>query len=358
MPDYVEFTTSVHDLGSSVLGVDQRKFLAEKIEAGEYATEEELKPFENWRRHDALGVTGIAVSFPLPRYRHAYQTVAMMLTGRTHVRRTALLGKMLLPSTMLEASPRDLDRFIHRSTLIVGFLSRYDGCLSSDPSFVWDPVKTYDYCYYTENLKFHGGLSLDAPKSSLLRPLFHQSKLLNNGEIVLTPLDFYTNHTVANGQNQYLPWEEKTINKLHWRGHTTGDSFRFRDDYNWRNSHRVRLHTITHAKEGERKIYVKSRRTGQWEMQTWEAGKINEAYTDVGLANKPVQVSTRFAPYGACEPVVLIFKCNKEDGTCDEMFEQIDWSPGVGPLEAAKYKCELHVITQAKNRQVLTIRCH
>jgi len=62
LPDSVVFTTSTHDLGSSILGDDQRLFLESKIAKGEYATEEELKPLEDKDRHKALGINGQAVS--------------------------------------------------------------------------------------------------------------------------------------------------------------------------------------------------------------------------------------------------------------------------------------------------------
>jgi hypothetical protein len=63
LPDKVEFTTSVHDLGSTALGEDQREFLEEKIQRREYASEDELKPFENIYRHKEKGIAGIAVSW-------------------------------------------------------------------------------------------------------------------------------------------------------------------------------------------------------------------------------------------------------------------------------------------------------
>lgn len=161
----------------------------------------------------------------------------------------------------------------------------------SDPNFIYDQRATYDLCYNTELLKFHGGLSTDMTKTSMIRPMFHQSKFVRNGEFVITPLDYYSNLTELN-PGQYTPWEEKEIPKLFWRGKTTGDAYSHRNDFNWRNSHRIRLHLLTHDTEGTRDIYVKSRRTGGWEMQTWQSGKLNEAYTDVGLTDGPMQVRT------------------------------------------------------------------
>lgn len=61
LPDFTEFVTSTHDLGSFMPGADQVAFLEEKMAEGEYATEEELKPFVNGNRHKDKGVGGIAV---------------------------------------------------------------------------------------------------------------------------------------------------------------------------------------------------------------------------------------------------------------------------------------------------------
>jgi hypothetical protein len=165
--------------------------------------------------------------------------------------------------------------------------------------------------------------------------MFQQSKYARNGEIVITPLDYYFNLT-DEGNGQYMPWDKKEISKVFWRGKTTGDAYSRRNDFNWRNSHRIRLHTLTHDTEGQRDIYVKSRRTGGWEMQTWQSGKLNEAYTDIGLTDGPMQVSTADHTCGW----LTDNQCDKKDGTCEEMQEAIDWSQRVMPPVAAKYKCE------------------
>jgi len=168
----------------------------------------------------------------------------------------------------------------------------------------------------------------------MLRTMFHQSKFVRSGGFVITPLDYYSNLTKLN-QGQYSPWEDKEIPKLFWRGKTTGDAYSHRNDYNWRNSHRIRLHTLTHDIEGTRNISVKSHRTGGWEIQTWQSSKLNEAYTDIGLTDGPMQVSSDLGMFWT------EVQCNKEDGTCEEMQEAIDWSPRVMPPVAAKYKCKL-----------------
>ena len=70
-------------------------------------------------------------------------------------------------------------------------------------------------------------------------------------------------------------------------------------------------------------------------MQTWEASKVNKAYTDVGLIGKPMQVSS-----GKLEPHRADDQCDEKDGTCQDMQDNIDWSPRVEPNVAARFKCE------------------
>jgi len=212
--------------------------------------------------------------------------------SRVSVPQTASLGWNLLQFTKLVESPKRRDQSTHlpmQSVRKDPLFLVVSSCL--DPNFIHDPRATYDFCYNTELLKFHGALSTDSPKPPIIRPMFQQSKFLRNGEIVLTPLDYYYNSTEhGTGQDQYMSWDDKDVPKLFWRGKTTGDAYSARNDFNWKNSHRIRLHTITHDTEGYRQIYVKSRRTGGWEMQTWESGKVNKAYTDVGLTDGPMQV--------------------------------------------------------------------
>ena len=163
----------------------------------------------------------------------------------------------------------------------------------ADPNFIHDQRASNDYCYSPDLLHFHGALSYDVARGTKLRPMFHQSKIMQSPEIVLTPLDFYSNASHKGTQDQFLPWDEKDIAKMQWRGKMTGDFYSGRRDYNWRNSHRIRLHTMTHDNEGQVGIYVKGRRSGAWEWQSWDKKLINEAYTDAGLTDKPFQVGRR-----------------------------------------------------------------
>lgn len=181
----------------------------------------------------------------------------------------------------------------------------------------------FDFCQNPIIQKQHGTMSFDFARESVLRPIFVLSKFSRNNEFLFPPLEAYENSTSAAGRKHYLPWNEKTINKLFWRGSSTGDSYSKRKidpEYNWRNSHRPRLHLKLQNQTGESEIWVKRGR--EWVPEQWNNGELNKAYMDVGLTGKPHQ-------------------CNQEDGTCDEMASEIVFKEKVTPEEAAKYKYAL-----------------
>jgi len=160
--------------------------------------------------------------------------------------------------------------------------------LIPETTFVHDPLATYDFCSNPSLLSSHGSLSFDFARDSVLRPFFQWSKNTRNPEFLATPLEAYENATSASAKAKYTPWEEKTINKLFWRGSSTGDSYSRRKNYDWRESHRPRLHLMVQEKEGERGVWVQ--RGKEWVKEMWGRGKLNEVYMDVGLTGVPHQV--------------------------------------------------------------------
>jgi hypothetical protein len=153
---------------------------------------------------------------------------------------------------------------------------------------VYDPRPTFDFCANPSLLQQHGSLSFDFVRETMLRPIFQLSKFSRNPEFLTTPLEAYENATSKSAMEKYTPWEGKTENKLFWRGSSTGDSYSKRKNYDWRNSHRPRLHLMAQATEGDEKVWVE--RGKDWELEAWNQGKLNEKYLDVGLAGKPHQV--------------------------------------------------------------------
>jgi hypothetical protein len=105
-------------------------------------------------------------------------------------------------------------------------------------------------------------------------------------------MEAYTNITEAD-----IPhlghWEEKTDNRLFWRGSTTGGYNVHRD---WKESHRLRLHLMINGPkggdtwwdQGVREVMIPDG-TGYKVVRRWER-VLSKAYADVKLAGGPVQV--------------------------------------------------------------------
>ncbi|WVF69398.1 hypothetical protein IAT40_004175 [Kwoniella sp. CBS 6097] len=271
LPSELTFSLSDHDLGSWLLGDDQKQAALQAIRDGRYLTEEELKAFE--KREGRVKVKGFFSACPVGS--PGWNQGLAMLDGHEI--------EMPAPET----------------------------------SFIYDPLRTYDFCDNPSLLKLHGSLSFDFVRESMLRPIFQLSKFSRNPELLTTPLEAYENSTSAKGREQHVPWEQKSISKLFWRGSSTGDSYSKRKNYTWRQSHRPRLALMTQATEGLKDVWVK--RGQYWDKESWGVKKLNEAYMDVGLTGKTHQ-------------------CKKEDGTCEEMDSEIIFKEKVWPKEAAKYK--------------------
>lgn len=158
---------------------------------------------------------------------------------------------------------------------------------------MYDPAPGYDFCYTPENLRLHGALSFDFTRETILRPIFQLSKFARNPEFLTTPLQAYENVTSEAARKKTMKWEDKTVDKLFWRGSSTGDSYAKKKNGDWRRSHRPRLHLMAQNGQGSDEVYVQRGR--QWERESWEKGKLNEVYLDVGLTGKPHQVSVVLA---------------------------------------------------------------
>ncbi|KAL7423567.1 hypothetical protein Q5752_001147 [Cryptotrichosporon argae] len=284
LPARTRMVHSLHDMGSGLPGEDQRRFLEDKILRGEYATAEELKYYENVHRHAQKNIQGLATACPedSPAWREAVDR-----PPKPHLRPVAV--------------PADIDH----------------------PDFIWDHRASFDFCYDPSLLIFHGEFSYDYAKSADLRPDFVLSKFDRNGEFVVSTLDYYMNASSPEGRQSYLPWDQKTIPKVHWRGSMTGDFYDTRHDYNWRNSHRIRLHTKTHETEGESLVLIQGD-DGGWRHRAFRNEMLNRAYMDIGLTGGPKQ-------------------CNKDDGTCDALAEAIDFADRVNSDVAATYKYAIDV---------------
>lgn len=163
--------------------------------------------------------------------------------------------------------------------------------LTPETTFIYNPRLTFDFCTNPSLLKQHGSLSLDVARETQLRPIFQQSKLLRNPEFLTTPLQEYENASSTSAMSKFTRWGGKSENKLFWRGSSTGDSYSKREGYDWRNSHRPRLHLMAQASEGYPEVWVE--RGTKWQLEKWDQGKLNGKYLDVGLVGRPRQVSVK-----------------------------------------------------------------
>lgn len=167
-------------------------------------------------------------------------------------------------------------------------------------SFIHDHLATMDFCEYPELKRLHGAMSTDyANRSpSVLKPILVLSKFPFDSSFQITPMEGYRN--ITEEDVRFLNrWEDKTDNRLFWRGSTTGGYGAQRD---WRDSHRMRLHLMINGPKGGnawwdqqmRDVMVPDGEGGFKTVRRWER-VLSKAYVDVKLSGHPIQVSRLLA---------------------------------------------------------------
>lgn len=269
LPKAVTIYGSDHDMGNSVLSDELRNAALDAAAKGTYLTEDELKRLESPHDHGLGLLASCSETSP-----------ARLLNG---------------------TDPIDL-------------------ITKKESTFVYDNKPGMSYCENPLLMRYHGAFTWPQRRHAGMRPVFQLSKLSQNNEFLLTPLEAYKNASSRDGIAQTSPWSEKTINKLFWRGSTTGDSYtqpkKARPGYNWRWSHRPRLHLFAQNQEGEARVWTK--RKDGWNLERWTRHELNEKYLDIGFAGR-------------------VHQCDK-DGTCDEMSKELIFKDRVLPAQAKAYK--------------------
>lgn len=160
---------------------------------------------------------------------------------------------------------------------------------------------------------------------SQLRPLFVLSKYSNNAEILAVPLQAFKN--LSSTSSEFLPWDSKDINKIFWRGSSTGG---FNHQIPWQLSHRMRLHLMVNGKKNDRNALSSKEREvmmpdgkGGFAIETWDDATLSKAYLDVGLSGSAMQ----------CESTHL----------CEDIDAEIDFLGRVTPEKGSRYKYALDV---------------
>lgn len=167
-----------------------------------------------------------------------------------------------------------------------------------------------DICQHPEIMNLHGFTSVSGTDPGPLVPLFTFAKTNVHSDILVTPLEQYSDTYIG-----YDPdWEKKDFNKLMWRGSTTGIDFYVEHD--WKNSQRARLHFLTNSVEGSKDVLVAEGEDAVRE-QAYRLTGLNHEYMDVSFAGGPVQ-------------------CDEE--TCKVMAELIHFDQTMGLNEAYRVR--------------------
>ncbi|KAI5479113.1 capsular associated protein, glycosyltransferase family 90 protein [Pseudohyphozyma bogoriensis] len=159
-----------------------------------------------------------------------------------------------------------------------------------------DNFKAYmDVCESPQYRHFHSSTSWVYPHHpTIVAPLFTPGVQPHFGDVhglITEQLEMEMAHDPT--------WDERTFTALQWRGQTSGPYW---DKFApWKTSHRARLHLLSHIESGSRNVTI----TG-----------VNDVTRVVELPN--YRLNPTFLDLGMVGPAV---QCNKEDGTCDKMYE-------------------------------------
>ncbi|GAA5975950.1 hypothetical protein JCM11641_002847 [Rhodosporidiobolus odoratus] len=182
--------------------------------------------------------------------------------------------------------------------------------LAPKRSYIYDHQAAMDICQHPEIMPLHGFTSTVGTDPGPLVPLFTFAKTNIHSDILVTPLEQYSDTYIG-----YDPdWEKKENNKLLWRGSTTGIDFYVTND--WKNSQRARLHFAANEKDGTKSVLY-AEGEGAVDEKTFNTNGLNRAFMDVSFAGGPVQ----------CDPP-----------TCEIMNQLIDFKGTMGLNDAYQYK--------------------
>lgn len=184
-----------------------------------------------------------------------------------------------------------------------------------------------DICQHPEIMNLHGFTSVSGTNPGPLVPLFTFAKTNVHSDVLVTPLEQYSDSYIG-----YDPdWEKKTINKLMWRGSTTGIDFYVQND--WKNSQRARLHFLTNEKKGTKDV-LWAEGDGPIAEKQYNTNGLNRAYMDVAFAGGPVQ-------------------CDEE--TCKVMSDLIEFRSTMGLNEAYQVRASYSALFVPRNGSLIQV---
>ncbi|SGY20402.1 BQ5605_C016g08039 [Microbotryum silenes-dioicae] len=211
-----------------------------------------------------------------------------------------------IETEVLEAAGQPADKASIQAKLRKAYATE----LSQKRSYIYDYSSALDICQHPEIMPLHGFTTAIGTNPGPLVPLFTFAKTNIHSDILVTPLEQYSDTYIG-----YDPdWEKKEYNKLMWRGSTTGAEFAV--GYDWRSSQRARLHFLTNDLKGQKNVLI-SEEEGPIKEEMMQMHNLNKAQCDVSFSGGPVQC---------------------DDETCAIMKEEIEFRPTMGLTDSYKYK--------------------
>ncbi|EGG11221.1 family 90 glycosyltransferase [Melampsora larici-populina 98AG31] len=194
--------------------------------------------------------------------------------------------------------------------------SEEEDLLKLQKSFIFDHPAAMDLCQHPESKSLHGFTSAPGTDNIELVPLFTFAKTTTQNDVLVTPLEQFSDTYIGDDPS----WNSKKLNKLLWRGSTTGAEFMKGID--WKSSQRSRLHFISHENKitnqpDRLKVLVEDSKTKEVNVLDRELKRLNDRFMDTSFSGGPVQ----------CDPE-----------TCDYMRSHIQFAHTMGLDESYQYK--------------------
>ncbi|WVR08430.1 hypothetical protein IAU60_005485 [Kwoniella sp. DSM 27419] len=209
----------------------------------------------------------------------------------------------------------------------------------SRKTFISSHSASMDICQHPGLIPIHGFLAGKEPHVEALTPIFTLSKTHLHSDILGVPVEQWVEDI------REVPWEEKSQDRLLWRGSNTGTHHTVNTP--WRESHRTRLLKMTNhlpgttypgfvSDDGEvdpgAEVEVETLHPPRGTkgakvsdgVSRWPLGDMNEWFMDLAFTGVPIQ-------------------CEIDDGTCDNLAQEYIWVDQMTHDEALDYKYVIDV---------------
>lgn len=143
--------------------------------------------------------------------------------------------------------------------------------MANHRSFIHNHPAAMDICNHPEIMPLHGYTTSIGTNLGELVPLFTFAKTVVHSDILATPLEQYSSTYIGDDPD----WQNKTMNKVLWRGSTTG--VEFAEHVQWQLSQRARLHFLSHQSEGDEPVLY-AENNGKMRMKAFPVKDLNENY--------------------------------------------------------------------------------